>query len=215
MSNKNSTNQFHTQLNLATLDANDQARDDLVAGILKLAPSSPLYANAAIKAEIATLGSSWQTYKDAGKTAAQSAKQHKSDVAAKATARANNNKSLTRLRTLAETNATSLDDLKGLALPAYEGRPPVPSMAGPVLDIVLGRKNSGRATAKAHETGGTRHKYVAESSGDPIGTWTLLVGSGKARKLVGKPGDKVWVRFALQYRGQQGDWSTPVLVVLP
>jgi hypothetical protein len=214
MTTKNLT-AFHAQLSIVALDADDQARDDLVAGILKLAPSSPLYANAAIKAEIGTLGSTWQAYKDAGKTAAQSAKQHKNDVAAKAAARATNNKSITRLRTLAETNATSLDDLKSLALTAYEGRPPPPSMMGPVLDIVLGRKNSGRATVKAHEIGGTRHKYVAESSADPIATWAALVGSGKARKVVGKPGDKLWVRFAIQYHGQQGDWSLPVLVVLP
>jgi hypothetical protein len=214
MTTKKST-QIHAQLSISALNGGDQARDDLVAGILKLAPSSPLYANAAIKAEIATLGSTWQAYKDAGKTAAQSAKQHKSDVAAKVAAKDLNNKSLARLRTLAETNATSLDDLTSLAIPAYEGRPPAPSMAGPVLDIVLGRKNSGRATAKAHETGGTRHKYIAESSGDPIANWTPLVGSGKARKLVGKPGDKVWVRFAIQHLQQQGDWSTPVLVVLP
>jgi hypothetical protein len=207
--------QFHAQLSIAALNQNDQARDDLVAAILKLAPTSPLYANPAIKAEIGVMGATWKAYKDAGKTSAQSAKQHKTDVAAKASVRNANNKSIQPLRTLAESNAASLDDLESLALKAYEGRPPAPSMAGPVLDVVLGRKNSGRATVKAHEMGATRHRYMAESSGDPIGTWSVLVGAGKARKLVGKPGDKVWVRFAVQYRGQQGEWSTPVLVVLP
>jgi hypothetical protein len=54
-------------------------------------------------------------------------------------------------------------------------------------------------------------------SPDPIGpsTWAVIPGTGKSRRLTGKSGTSVWVRFALVHGQLQSDWSNPVLVTFP
>jgi hypothetical protein len=58
---------------------------------------------------------------------------------------------------------------------------------------------------------------LAEMSPDPIGpsTWAVIPGTGKSRRLTGKSGTSVWVRFALVHGQIQSDWSNPVLVTFP
>jgi hypothetical protein len=57
---------------------------------------------------------------------------------------------------------------------------------------------------------------MAEMSPNPIGTWSQLAGISKSRKLSGySSGTQLWVRFAAVRFGQQGPWSTPVLVTIP
>ena len=85
------------------------------------------------------------------------------------------------------------------------------------IDIRLPNKLRGQFTASAHEIGRTQWQYAAEWSPDPVGesTWSPLPGYGKARKVTGPSGTKVWVRFA-RVRGQsQSAWGTPVLVTIP
>jgi hypothetical protein len=198
--------------------ADEKVREDLVNAILKLAPQSALYTqNPPIQKQVQLVGSTFATYKTARAASAASATQHKNDVAAEAQAQLANDRALVALRHMTEDTAVTLDDIKSMAFEAYQGRPPAPSMAGPLVDVVLGRKGSGKARATVHETGGTRRRYVAEMSPDPITatSWAPLPGTGKSRKLTGKSGTTVWVRFALLHGQAQGDWSAPVLVTFP
>jgi hypothetical protein len=74
----------------------------------------------------------------------------------------------------------------------------------------------GKARVSVQTTGTSHGRYVAESSPDPIGTWTSLPGTGKERKLSGfASGAKLWVHFAQVRDGLQSDWSAPVLVCFP
>jgi hypothetical protein len=90
-----------------------------------------------------------------------------------------------------------------------------PLLAPDAIDVKPPKKGHGRMTVSVHETGKTRHQYVAEQSPDGV-TWSQLGnGRGKTRVITGASGTKVWVRFAL-VRGQaQSDWSTPYLVTIP
>jgi hypothetical protein len=163
------------------------------------------------------VGSTFTTYKTARAASAVSATQHKTDVAAEAQARIANDRAIMTLCHMTEDAAVTLDDIKSMAFAAYQGCPPAPTMTGPLVDVILGRKGSGRARPTVHETGGTRHRYAAEMSPDPVTatSWSTLPGTGKSRKLTGKSGTSVWVRFAVLHGQTQGDWSAPVLVTPP
>jgi hypothetical protein len=212
------TSAVRALLSIQVLDENEKAREDLVNGILKLAPQSALYAqNPPIQKQVQLVGSTYATYKAARAASAASAMQHKTDVGLEAQAQLANDRAILALRHMSEDAAVTLDDLKSMAFEAYGGRPPAPSMAGPLVDVVLGRKGSGKARPTVHETGATRHRFAAEMSPDPITatSWSVLAGTGKTRKLSGKSGTSVWVRFAVLHGQQQGEWSAPVLVTFP
>jgi hypothetical protein len=210
---------FHASLDLASLESNLAAREALINAILKLAPQSPLYANTPMQQAVATLGSTFTTFKSAGTTSAASAKQHKLDVAAEVAAKADNDRALLLVKSLAENGAKSADDIASMAFtPLHPGRTPNVALLPPdSIDITMGKKGHGKVKVAAHETGSTRHRYAAEMSPDPIAanTWTVIPGTGKSRRLTGKSGTSVWVRFALVHGQQQSDWGTPVLVTFP
>jgi hypothetical protein len=116
--------------------------------------------------------------------------------------------------------AKSPADLVSGALKPRAPRPPknTPPTVPDQLDVTAPKKGHGRAKVSVHETGTTKHQYVAEQSPDPIGptTWSPLgVGHGKTRIVTGTSGTKVWVRFAMVRGGMVSDWSTPVLVNIP
>jgi hypothetical protein len=218
MAKKHPTNQFRVLLDVTALDRDDAERAKLVAAIVKMAPQSALWSNPAVQTEVANLAKTQATYVSAREAAAASAKQHSSDVTAATYAQIANNKSLNLLRTLTENGATSLADVQNMAFVAYAGKPPAPALVPPdAINVKLGKKGSGKATASAHELGTTRHHYAAQWSPNPItGTsWEGLPGGGKSRKLSGPSGSQVWVQFALT-RGQlQSAWSTAVLITFP
>jgi len=205
----------HVLLDIGALDSDEKARDALCGAIKKNAPSSALYAaNPVIQAAVAKVDATNTTYKAALVTAAASGKQHATDVADANAARSDADKSIRLLAQLTEHDAKSEADIKGMAFDAYTGKPPVPPLDAPLVDVKLGAKGSGKATASAHETGRTRRKYAAESSPDGV-TWSGLTGTGKARKVAGKSGSAVWVRFALMRGPLQSAWSNAVQIVLP
>ncbi len=83
------------------------------------------------------------------------------------------------------------------------------------IDTKPPKTGHGKNRVSVHETGTTRHQYVAEQSVDGT-TWTALgTGRGKSRVLTGASGAKIWVRFAMVRSGMQSDWCTPVLVTIP
>jgi hypothetical protein len=216
---KHPTNEFHVQLDITALDLDDTARAQLVAGIVKMAPQSPVFLNnTVVQAEVANLAKTQATYVTARQTAAASGKQHSVDVTAATIAQIANDKSLNLLRTLTENGATSVADVQSMAFVAYAGRPPAPALVPPdSIDVKLGKKGSGKVTVSAHETGTTRQHYAAQMSPNPITatSWGGLTGGGKSRKLTGQSGTQVWVQMALT-RGQlQSAWSTPVLITFP
>ncbi len=215
---KHPTNQFHILLDIGALDADDTAREKLVAAIVQMAPQSPLYASSTVQAEVANLAKTQAAYVLARQAAGASAKQHAADVTAASDAQVANNKSLNLLRTLTVNGSTSLANVQSMAFVAYAGKPPAPPLVPPdSIDVKLGKKGSGKATASAHEVGNTRLHYAAQMSPGPAAptSWVAVPGSYKSRKLEGPSGTQVWVQFAL-VRGQaQSAWSTAVLITFP
>jgi hypothetical protein len=205
----------HVRLDMGVLDFDEKKREELVGAVEKNAPQSTLFANnPAIQAQVADVAKTHQAYKTALQTAAASGNQHTNDVAAANRAKKKADKSIRMLAEMTEHDAVTEDDIKSMAFDAYTGKPPPPPLDAPVVDVKLGKKGSGKATASAHEAGRTRQKYAAESSVDGV-TWVTLIGSGKSRKVAGKSGATLWVRFALQ-RGQAlSAWSNPVQITFP
>ena len=205
----------HVLLSVGDLDADEKKRDELVGAIKKNAPTSPLYtANTTIQAQVGKVDTTNTTYKGALAAAAASKKQHDTDVAAANKARVNANKAIRMLANLTENDAVSEDDIKGMAFTAYTGKPPAPALVAPLVGWKPGTKGSGRATASVQGTGRTRYAFAADQSLDGT-NWAKLVGSGKSRKLNGKSGTTVWVRFALEHKGAQSDWSVPIQITFP
>jgi hypothetical protein len=206
-------------LDLKNLDTDPKARDDLNTNIATLAPSSPLYNKQAVKDEVANLGTTFTALKAARKTAAASDAQHKLDVEAENAALLANNKSLNLLRTLTENGALTPADAKSMGFEPYDGPPPKPDLtvAPAQIDVELGKRThqgQGNAKASVHETGTTRRHYAAQSSLDGV-TWVDLVGHGKSRRLTGKSGTSIFVRFALERGAQRSPWSNAVQITFP
>jgi hypothetical protein len=211
-------NRYYVELALASIETDVAARETLVNNVTKLAPKSPLWVDPALQKAVGDLATTFSSFKTTVATATASAKQHALDVAAQVAARDANDTALIRVRALTEMSAQSTADIESMAFTARTGRPPAPPLVPPAtLDVVPGRKGSGKAKVAAHETGKTRRSYAAQSSPDPVGagTWTPLPGAGKSRRLSGKSGTNVWVRFALMHGQEQSDWGVPVLVTLP
>jgi hypothetical protein len=215
---KHVTNRYYVELTLSSLETDIASREALVNNIGKLAPTSPLYQAPSMKQAVTDLGTTFLTYKAKVATAAASAKQHALDVSAQNDARNVNDKALLFVRALTESAAQSPADIESMAFTARSGKPLPPPLVPPSsIDIGMGKKGNGHVKVAAHETGKIRRSYAAQSSPDPIGpgTWTALPGAGKSRRLTGKSGTSVWVRFALMHGQLQSDWSTAVLVTFP
>jgi hypothetical protein len=205
----------HIFLDFRNVDASDTVRDDLNNAIATMAPTSPLWGNPGVQAEVSNLAATLVAYKDASKAAVKSAQQHKLDLEKEADAKAANNKSLNALRTLVENGSVTPADVKSMGFVPYEGPPPKPPLLPPLqLDVELGKKGHGKAKVSAHETGTTRRHYAAQSSPDGI-TWTELIGHGKSRRLSGKSGTSIWVRFALELGSERSEWSVAVQITFP
>jgi hypothetical protein len=209
----------HVALSTEVLDDDETKRDELAASIAALGPTSALaLANPGIASQVTVVATTYSAYKGAVAKAGASGKQHATDVEAAVGARVLSNKALRLLASLLENAATTPAQVNLVGMDAYTGKPAEPPLVAPLVDVKLGQKGSGKATAAAHETGSTRYSYSAQSTANPIGnssTWTDLVGGGKTRKLAGPSGTSLWVRFALR-RGQLlSDWSTPILVTFP
>jgi hypothetical protein len=211
------TEVIHVLLDLDSLD--EASRDALIAGVLEMAPQSPLYLNdPRLQEQVAGLAKSQVAYKAAMQTAAASAAQHVSDVTATFRAQTVVNKSLRFLRMLVQTYATSVGDVQSMAFVPYDGPPPPPPLEPPdSIDVRPGPKLSGRATVSAHYTGKTRRCFEVDVSPNPATdtSWQRAPGSGKSRKLTGESGTSVWVRFALVRGQRQSAWGTPVLITFP
>ena len=207
---------LHISMNLTRVD--DQWRHDTIAGIVQLAPTSPLIAIPAIQVSVAALATLGASLKADNDTVAAGRTKLASDIETEVNTRRAVDGELLTLKAAVENKSTKASDLASIGFEERGSlRAEAPIVPPESIDIKLPSRLRGQFTASACEIGKTRWQYAAEWSPDSIGenTWATLPGYGKSRKVTGPSGTKVWVRFA-RVRGQvQSEWSTPVLGTIP
>jgi hypothetical protein len=208
---------FHLDLNMTNLT--DADRDDLIAGILKVAPSSPLIQSSpAMQASLALLTTKATTFQTARTTVAASQQKLSADIDAENDARAAIDNEVLALGGLVATGAKTSADVTGSGFNERPPPPPkLPFAGADVLDIRFPGKLKGQFRVSPHGAGNARTTWIVQMSPDPIGpnTWIEVVGPGKSRTITGASGSKVWIRYAMVRGSQQSAWGTPVLVTIP
>lgn len=212
---KTTNKRLHVQMNLTRVD--DQSLYDIVAGIVQLAPTSPLSAIPAVQtivAAIAALGASLKAEND---TVAGYRTKLASAVEVEGNVRRALNGELLALKAVVESKSTNAAEIASIGLKERGASQPSGTILPPESIHVRPSRRRGQITVAAHQIGTAKWRYAAESSPDPVGegAWSNLTGYGKARRLTGPSGAKVWVRFARVQGQSQSAWSTPVLVTIP
>jgi len=213
---KNTKKRLRISMDLSRME--DKWRHDTIAGILQVAPTSPLIAVPAIQASVTALGTLAASLKADNDTVAADRSKLAADIEVEANTRAAVDSELLTLKALVENKATKASDLASMGF-TERGAPPSKAQVTPPesIDIRLPSKLRGQFTASAREIGKARWRYAAECSPDPVAedTWTTLPGYGKTRRVTSPSGTRVWVRFARVLGQVQSEWSTPVLVTTP
>jgi hypothetical protein len=206
-------------LDLSMNDLKDDQREQLVAGILQVAPTSVLVQKSpAMQASVAALAAKASTFKAAREATFADQQKLSADIDAENVARAEVDLELLTLGGLVATGAKSEAEVTGAGYQLRPPPPPKPPFAPPAaLDIRFPAKQKGLFVVSPHVIGKTRSHWVVQKSVDPIGegTWVEVVGAGKSRTLTGPSGSKVWVRYAMVRGAEQSAWGTPVLVTFP
>ncbi len=189
----------------------------LISGIQKVAPQSTLISVPAIAASYAALVTKSTALGTTVTSVAQDEMLLKADTKKRDTAYTALLLELVGLKALVLSNATSETDITGMGFTVLDSTTASRTKPdAPVALIVVYSNVHGKARVSVQTTGTTRGHYVAESSPDPIGTWTNLPGNGKQRKFSGyASGAKLWVHFAQVRFGLQSDWSAPTLLCFP
>ena len=211
------TTRIHIELDLAQLD--DGGRQELLTGILQLAPESPLLASVpAVKASVTSLGTLGASLRSSNDLVTADAKKLQFDTDMRDRARASFDKELLTLKSLVENNAASDADISGMSFsPRGPKAAPAPLVAPTSIDVKPGKAH-GQFTATVRDLGPEHRRYLAEVSLDPTGAagFAQVPGTGKSRKLAGyKSGALVWIRFAAVSSNAQSEWSTPVSIIVP
>jgi hypothetical protein len=201
------------------LSALTDAQIHTLAGDIALAAkTSPLVlASPTMQASVAMLAIKDGNLTVANKTVADDHTKLKIDIAAEALVRSDTVGELRSFETLVTNVAKSPADVHAAGLPPQPPRAPrnqPPTVPGSI-DNRPPKKGHGKTTVIVHETGPTRHQYVAEQSLDGITFTPLGLGRGKTRVVTGASGTKVWVRFAMMRGALQSDWSTAVMITIP
>ena len=207
---------WRAALNVAILD--DLARQNLVAGIQKVAAQSQLMQIPAVAASVAAITTKGAAFATNVAAASTLEKQFKASATVRDVSRATLDLELVTLRALTENNATSESDITSMGfvlldLTKSSKAPPSPPEA------ILVRPGKVRGKARVAVQGkGYLGTFAAQISTDPIGaaTWTTLPGTGKTRQLSGyASGTRLWVQFATVRWGLQSAWCPPVMVLIP
>ncbi len=211
----NPTSRWRAALNISLLT--DAKRQNMLAGIEKVAQQGVLYQVPAVAASYAAFATKATTFTAAVAAASAAEKQYKASATAADVARSAFDLELDTLKTAVENNATSAGDVSGmgfqpLTIVKSSKTPP----DAPAVLLYLPAKVHGKGRVVVQGVGYLGH-FVAEVSNDPIGTWTTLpTCNGKERRFSGYPsGTRLWVHFAAVRWGLQSAWSTPVLVIIP
>jgi hypothetical protein len=190
----------------------------LVGNIKVAAPTSALVlASAALQASVAALTTKDASLEKANTTVDNDRQALKIDLSTEALARSDLHGELRTYTTLLTNVAKSPADIHAGGLPPAPPRPSrnTPPTVPESIDTKPPKTGHGKTRVSVHETGTTRHQYVAQQSVDGT-TWAALgTGLGKSRVVTGASGAKIWVRFAMVRTGMQSDWCTPVLVTIP
>jgi hypothetical protein len=197
----------------------EAALQDFASSLVKVGSQSPLFANTAIAASIAAITTKVATYKASSQAAKDTATQLVDDKATREADRASLEQEISAY---GGTACNVAADDASLASLGITPRPQVviPKLAPAVpasFKTRMPKNLKGYFDISVEEPAGTRGKYAAQWSPDPVGTgtWADLPGTGKSRRVTGASGTKVWVRFA-RVRGQsQSEWSAPQLVLIP
>jgi hypothetical protein len=204
-------------LNLTESD--DTARHELVAGIQQSAPTSQLYLNnPALQVTFAALVKADGALSTLNTTVAGDKQKLRADTASETTARGVEDGLIRTYVAQTEALAASPADVIAVGLP-YRA-PVVITKLPPAVPVNVGTRipkvGHGKVIVEVNDVTASRTEYVAQSSPNPIATWTQLgIGHGKTRAVTGPSGTQIWVRLAA-VRGQlQSDWSTPILVTIP
>jgi hypothetical protein len=208
---------LHGLMPLSTMKESELS--DYAVAIVKISSQSPLFTNPVIAAAVNAITAKQATYAASLLAVKNTAKQLVDD---KATRDADRASLETEITAFGGAACNIAPDDAGLASLGITPRPlvviPKLSPAVPTSFKLRPPKHlKGYLDISVDEPAGTRGKYAAQWSPDPVGagTWSDLPGTGKSRRVTGASGTKVWVRFA-RVRGQsQSDWSAPQLVVIP
>ena len=194
----------------------DALRANLLSGIGKVAPTSPLFQVPAVAAMYAAFSTKGATFTTNVATTAANEKIYKASVTTRDASRLAFDLAIVGLKSAVESSAGSASDITSMGfslLTVLKSSKLAPD--APATVIVVTGKTHGKARVKVDGVGFLGH-FVAEVSGDPIGTYSSLPGTGKERNLSGYPtGTRLWVHFAQIRWGLQGPWSVPVLVTIP
>ncbi|MFT3771749.1 MAG: hypothetical protein QM820_40590 [Minicystis sp.] len=167
---------------------------DLAGNIGKLAPTSALAtANPPVASGAAAITAKAAAYAAARKKANEMATQATDASAAADTALEALNAEITAFVGVVLNVAKTPGDLTSVALVPRD-KPVVPTTAPAVPDafvITKPRFQKGVADISVSEPAGTHGRYYAESSPDPMGTWTRLPGTGRSRRVTGASGTKI------------------------
>jgi hypothetical protein len=207
---------YAAQLELSSMD--DTELDTLAGEIAFAAKSSDLVAqSAAAQASVAAIAAKCITYTTARKLVADDRVKLRADMTDAAVARTDFVGEIRTYASLISNRAKMPTELETAGLPLRGPRPSrgaLPTVPERI-DVKIPRRGHGKIVVSVHETGSTKHAYVAEQSPDGI-TWAQLgVGRGKTRVVTGASGTTVWVRFAMVRGELQSAWSMPFQVGIP
>jgi hypothetical protein len=217
MTTRNLVPQYHVLLDTITLD--DTELHQVSADIKDAATTSQIVlASPAMQASAKDVAD-----KDTALTKSNVAVNHDrlqlhTDLGAEAQARSDLRRGIRVFAALVSANATSPADIQGAGLNPRPDKPKGATLDPTPPDQIVEKRpknGHGKTVVAVHETGPTRHQYVAEQSLDGVTFTQLGVGHGKTRVVTGASGTKVWVRFAMVKLGKQSGWSTPLIVTLP
>ena len=200
---------------LALTQMNDADLHGLAGRIKAAAPNSKLVQqNPAMAASAAAIATKDAALAAENQTVADDKTKLHTDIAAEAVARTALVAELRTFATFATNGAQNPADIHGAGLTSRDMTAPRLPPETPELVDVLPTKKHGRVRVSVHETGTTRHQYVAQQSVDGTNWTPLGIGHGKTRTLTGAAGTKIWVRFAMVRGELMSDWSTAVLVTI-
>jgi hypothetical protein len=208
---------FHVSLSIA--DLTDDQRDNLIAGIAKVAPSAAIIQNnPALLASATALNTKGTTFKASRAKAAGSRTVADADEAQANLDRGAVDAELISYAGMLEANAKSVEDLTSGGLPPRPPPAPPPPFAPPdTLDVFFPKKEKGKFRVSAHGAYSSHIVWVVEVTNDPTGAtnWAEVHGPGKSRIVLGTSGTNVWVRYAMVRNGVKSAWGTAVLVTFP
>jgi hypothetical protein len=206
---------FRIDLNMG--DLTDEKRDDLVARIAKMAPTSKLIqASPAMAASVSALATKAATFKASRDTTAATRQVLAANVDTENQSRAAVDLEILTLAGLVAPTARQSADITGAGFDERAARRARPFVPPDGLAVSFPRKVKGRfKVAPKGDLGRNWVVQVAPDDGGRPGAWSEVPGTAKTRIITGASGSRVWVRYAMVRGMEVSAWGTAVLVTIP